>query len=187
MPESPRAVPRRLVVRSIPRAVSASALLVLAYYLLPLDASVGATLAWLVVGLAAVAAVLWWQVRAIITARYPRLRAIGALAVGVPLLLLVFAATYVLLAEGDPASFSQPLDRTDALYFAVTVLATVGFGDIAPVTTPARVVTMVQMLLNLAAFGLAAKVLLGAGDIGLQRRDTEERNSADEVPADEEH
>ena len=31
--------------------------------------------------------------------------------------------------------FSETFGRTDALYFTVTVLATVGFGDITPVTS----------------------------------------------------
>jgi voltage-gated potassium channel len=170
-------VPRRLVVRSLLRSAAASALLVLAYYVLPLDAGHGAALAWLVLGLAAVAAVLAWQVRAIAGAPYPRLRAIGALAVGLPLLLVVFAAAYLLLAENDPASFAQPLDRTGALYFAVTVLATVGFGDIAPVTAAARAITMVQMLLDLLAFGLAAKAIVGAVDEGLRRRSADGRDA----------
>ena len=46
----------------------------------------------------------------------------------------------------------------------MTVLATVGFGDIAPVTTIARVAVMVQMVLDIAFIGLAAKVLFGAAD-----------------------
>ena len=105
----------------------------------------------------------------------PRLRAITALAVSAPLLIVVFAATDYLIAASDPASFSQPLDRTAALYFAVTVLATVGFGDIAPVTTVARVATMVQMLLDLAILGLAAKVLFDAADRGVRNRAADER------------
>jgi voltage-gated potassium channel len=176
MREPHRVVPRGLVVRSLLRSASAAVLLVLAYYLLPLDGGSAAALAWLVGGLAAVTAVLCWQVRAIASAPYPRLRAVGALATGAPLLLVVFAATYLLLARNDPASFSQPLDRTDALYFAVTVLATVGFGDIVPVTPAARVATMVQMLLGLAVLGLAARVILGAVDAGLRRRAAEERH-----------
>jgi hypothetical protein len=47
-------VPRRLVVRSLLRSATASALLVLAYYALPLDAGHAGALAWLVLGLAAV-------------------------------------------------------------------------------------------------------------------------------------
>jgi voltage-gated potassium channel len=183
--ERSRAVPRPLVVRSLLRSASVAVLLVLIYYLLPLDRGGHAALAWLAVGLVAVAAVLAFQVQAIIRARHPRLRAIGALAVGVPLLLVVFAGTYLLLAQDDPASFTQPLDHTGALYFAVTVFATVGFGDIAPITTTARVATMVQMLLNLVLFGLAAKVILGAIDVGLRRRAAEERDGGDSAGAGE--
>lgn len=175
MPET--GLSRRLVLRSLLRSASSAVLIVLAYYLLPLDAG---ALTWLVVGLVIVAAVLVWQVRAIMAARHPRLRAIGALAVGVPLLLIVFARTYVVLAHAAPASFTEPLDRTGALYFAVTVFATVGFGDIAPVATAARVATMIQMLLDLAAFGLAAKVIVGAVDVGLRRRAAEQEDSTGE-------
>ena len=38
-------------------------------------------------------------------------------------------------------TFTEPLTRTDAQYFTVTIFATVGFGDITAVTQTARVVT----------------------------------------------
>ena len=133
--EPQRLVPRRVVVRSLLRSAALSVSLILAYYLLPLRPGTGAALTWLVGGLTLVVVVIASQVRAILTAKYPWLRTITVLAVGTPLLIVAFAATYFLMASSDPASFSQPLDRTAALYFTVTVLATVGFGDIAPVTT----------------------------------------------------
>ena len=68
------------------------------------------------------------------------------------------------------ANFSQPLTRTDALYFTVTVFSTVGFGDITPKSEAARVVVIVQMLGDLALLGAGARVLLGAVQRGLQRR-----------------
>jgi len=173
--EQPHVLPRRVLVRSLLRAAALAASLILAYYLLPLQPGTAAALTWLVGGLILVVAVLASQVRVIAAAKYPRLRAITALAVSAPLLIVVFAASDYLIAASDPASFTQPLDRTAALYFAVTVLATVGFGDIAPVTTVARVVTMVQMLLDLAILGLAAKVLFNAADRGLRNRAADER------------
>ena len=63
------------------------------------------------------------------------LRAIEALAAAIPLFLLVFAAAYVKLDSTQAQAFSEPLSRTDALYFTITVFSTVGFGDITPSPT----------------------------------------------------
>ena len=172
-------VPRRVAVRSLLRSAALSVSLILAYYLLPLQPGTGAALTWLVGGLTLVVVVIATQLRAILSAKYPWLRTITVLAVGTPLLIVAFAATYYLMAASDPASFSQPLDRTAALYFTVTVLATVGFGDIAPVTTIARVAVMVQMVLDIAFIGLAAKVLFGAADRGMCNRAAGERADDD--------
>jgi hypothetical protein len=80
----------------------------------------------------------------------------------VPLLLLLFAATYFVIEQSTPGSFNEPLTRVDALYFSVTVFTTVGFGDIAPTSEVARVLLMVQMAADLILIGLIAKVLVGA-------------------------
>ena len=56
------------------------------------------------------------------------------------------------------ASFTQPLTRTDALYFSVTVFTTVRFGDITAKSETARVVLIVQMLGDLALLGVGARV-----------------------------
>ena len=66
------------------------------------------------------------------------------------------------MERASAASFTQPLTRTDALYFAVTVFSRVGFGDITPKSEAARVVLIVQMLGDLALLGAGARVLLGA-------------------------
>ena len=84
--------------------------------------------------------------------------------------LLLFAAAYLLMADADAGAFSEPLSRTDALYFTITVFATVGFGDITPKTDLARVATMVQMLGDLLVVGLVLHLTVGAVQAGLQRR-----------------
>ena len=91
-----------------------------------------------------------------------------------PLFLVLFSSSYFLLAEQVPQSFTETLNRTDALYFTVTVFATVGFGDIAPVTQTARVLTTSQMLADLIVVGVIAKALFGAVRIGMHRRGEEE-------------
>jgi voltage-gated potassium channel len=169
--ELPSAKPRRLIVRAVLRGVLVTTVLVVLYYLLPLDRPLDTgTAVRLLIGLLVFVGVTVWQVRAIAGARYPGLRAAEALGVIVPLYLLLFASTYFLMERASAANFTQPLTRTDALYFSVTVFTTVGFGDIAAKSETARVVLIVQMLADLALLGAGARVLLGAVRRGQQRR-----------------
>jgi hypothetical protein len=168
------------VLRSLLRATLTSTVLVVLYYRLPLTGTVKAsTVALLLAGLVLFAGVITWQVRAILRSQYPGLRALEALAAAIPLFLLVFAATYVTLADAQPSAFNEPLSRTDALYFTITVFSTVGFGDITPVTTPARVVAMVQMLGDLVVVGLVLRVMLDAVKEGRQRRAADSAGTAE--------
>ena len=165
------AAPRWRLVQAVLRASLTSTVLVVLYYRLPFTAVVDAsTFLLLAAGLLVFAAVITWQTRSILRSEYPALRAIEALAAAIPLFLLVFAATYLKLAAAQPSAFSEPLSRTDALYFTITVFSTVGFGDITPVATPARVIAMVQMLGDLVVVGLVLQVMLGAVKEGRQRR-----------------
>ncbi|HEY2765807.1 MAG TPA: potassium channel family protein [Pseudonocardiaceae bacterium] len=179
--DAPPAARRRLVVISLVRSELTVAVLVTLYYLVPVNRlhDTEAT-AGLLAGLVGFAAIITWEVRAIARSTAPRLRAIQTLAVGVPLLLLLFALTYVVLAMNQAVSFSEPLSRTDALYFTVTVFSTVGFGDITPRTETARVIVTTQMVVDLIAVGIIAKVIFGAVQVSVQRRhgnatDTEAR------------
>lgn len=161
---------RRLLVRSLLRSALSTATLLAVYFLAPLDRSRSTTVAvFLGLGLLAFGALIAWQVRAITTADHPRLQGIESLAMVLPFLLVVFACAYILIERAHPGSFSEPLNHLDSLYFTVTVFATVGFGDIVPVTGVARAVTTVQMLVDLLAVGVIAKVLFGAVEVGLRR------------------
>ena len=164
-------VPRRLLVRALLRASGTATALVVLYFTLPLTGAVDRSAAvLLVLGLLAFAGVVTWQVRSVLRSPNPGLRAIEALAAAIPLFLVLFAALYLHIADLDGAAFSEPLSRTDALYFTITVFSTVGFGDIAPRTDLARVVTMVQMLGDLVFVGLVLQVMIGAVKLGRQRR-----------------
>ena len=98
------------------------------------------------------------------------MRAIETLAVAIPLFLLLFASAYLMMANAQAQAFTEPPSRTNALYFTVTVFATVGFGDIMPKTEAACVATMVQMIADLVAVGLVARVIVGAVKAGQQQR-----------------
>ena len=159
----PPAKRRRLVFRAVLRSVLAATVLVVLYYVLPLDRpwNTGTGIR-LLIGLLVFAGVMVWQVRAIAGARYPGLRAAEALGLVLAFYLVLFASTYFVMERASAAAFTQPLTRTDALYFAVTVFSTVGFGDITPKSEIARVVLMVQMIGDLAVLGAGLQVLLRA-------------------------
>ena len=124
----------------------------------------------LAISLLALLGVSVWQLRAITRAAHPGVRAIGALAITAPLFLLLFAASYFLMAQADPANLSTPtLTRIDALYFTITIFATVGFGDISATSQSARLVSA-QMILDLLVLGLGIRVLTGAVQRGRQRQ-----------------
>jgi hypothetical protein len=166
----PRRTRHRLAMVSLLRSFAVSVVIVAGYFLLPLRFDGAWPLAALLAGLAVVAALLAWQIVEISRSPYPRIRLIGAVATSMPLFLAVFATTYFLMAGADRAAFSEPLSRLDSAYYTVTVFATVGFGDVAPVSNPARVVTTVQMLGDLVLLGLVAQALLGAVHLNLDRR-----------------
>ena len=160
-----------MVVLTLLRAVGSTIGLVAIYYLMPLDpSSLGVTVGMLVFGLLALVALIAFQVRSISRAKYPALRAVGALATSVPLFLLLFAGTYYVMGGISEANFSEPLTRTDALYFTVTVFATVGFGDIVATTEGARVVVMGQMVAGIVIIGLGARIIVDAVKRGQQRQ-----------------
>src|SRR5215470_11891606 len=164
---------RRLIVWAVLRGLVVTTVLVVLYYVLPLDRPWDTgTAVRLGIGLLVFAGLTVWQVRAIAGSRYPAMRAFEALGLIIPLYLLLFASTYFLMERAAAASFTQSLTRTDALYFSVTVFTTVGFGDIAAKSETARIVLIVQMLADIALLGAGARVLLGAVRRDRQRSDT---------------
>ncbi|QJY49206.1 potassium channel family protein [Pseudonocardia broussonetiae] len=161
---------RRRVLASVCRSALTTVLLLVVYYRAPLDRPADVRVAlWLAVGIAGLSVAVAWQARAIAASDMPRLQAVETAAVGLPALLLLYASAYAVLSHGEPTSFTEVLDRTDALYYTMTVFATVGFGDIAPTAQTTRIVTMTQMVVGLLAVGLAAKLLLGAVEEAVRR------------------
>jgi hypothetical protein len=162
---------RRAISLSVLRTAAVVVGMVVLYYLAPLDRQLD-TGSWIRFGLVllVLGAVIPWQVRAILGSEVPWLRAMNVVGIGLPLLLLLFAATYIVIARNVPDAFTEPLSRTDGLYFTVTVFATVGFGDITPRAEIARIIVMTQMVVGLVAVGVVAKVLFGAARMSVERR-----------------
>jgi len=144
------------------------------YWALPVADRTGlGTLVELFVGLLIFGAVLGWQVLKIMGAEHPELRAAEALAIAVPIVLIVFSFTYLSLSHAQPGSFSEPLNRVSAVYFVITVISTVGFGDITPKTDAAMIVVSFQIMLDLVLLVGIVRAVFFAAQVGVRRRQSE--------------
>jgi hypothetical protein len=94
------------------------------------------------------------------------------------MLALLFAQIYLCLITWDAGSFSLPVaaaDRpahllqSDMTYFSLVTLATVGYGDVLPVTHTARMLAMFQAVTG--QFYVAVVVALFVGMYSSQPRE----------------
>jgi voltage-gated potassium channel Kch len=65
----------------------------------------------------------------------------------------------VRLSARDPGAFNESLDKIAALYFTMTTVATVGYGDIFARTAGARIAVMLQMVFNVVVIGVAVRLI----------------------------
>ncbi|WP_291884364.1 potassium channel family protein [Cellulomonas sp.] len=153
------------------RSVGSVALILVVFAIIPFDLLSDVPLPLsLTVGLVALLAVAAIQIRSVVLSPYPAIRAVEALTVTATLFLFLFASGYLVLEQAQPDSFTgDGLTRVDALYFTVTVFATVGFGDIVATSPTARMMVTVQMLLDLLVLGLGIRAFVGAVQRGRER------------------
>jgi len=162
---------RRLLVRSTLRILGITVGMLLLYAFVPVPGRSGAAaLVGMIAGLLLFVALVGWQLHTIVRAEHPVLRAVEVIAFALPMLLVVFAFTYLTLSRADPGSFSEHLDRVDAMYYTVSTAATVGFGDITPASTGARVIVTFQMLVDLALLAGLVRLVVLATRAGLRRQ-----------------
>ncbi len=121
------------------------------------------------IGLLVTTAIVLDQARRVVHAELPGVRAAEALAIVVPVFLLLFSTLYLSLSHTSASMFSQKLDHSRALYFTITVFSTVGFGDITPTNDAARLTVSAQMLLDLFIIGVVVRLLINAAKMGLGR------------------
>jgi thioredoxin 1 len=158
----PRKQQWTVVVSAGVRLVLALAALTLLYAVAPVDAETSATvLTTMVAATAVFAGVLVWQVRALTRSPYPFLRVVHTISVALGVFIFGFATVYLAMSVDNPAAFTEPLTKVSAVYFTVTVLSTVGFGDVAATNDVARLVVTAQMLLGLTFIAVVARFLVG--------------------------
>lgn len=170
MPGDPRQR-RRMIARSVIRIFGATAGLLVLYACVPVPGTSGAgALVGMIGGLLVFVAIVGWGIRTIVRVEHPVLRAVEVVALALPLLVVVFAFTYLSVSRADAASFSEHLSRIDAIYYTVSTIATVGFGDIAATSDAARILVTVQMLFDLALIAGLVRLVILATRTGLRRQ-----------------
>ena len=100
------------------------------------------------------------------------------------LTVLMLAFAYILISalvvyNVEPDTFS---DFFEAVYWATVSLTTMGYGDIYPVTTVGRLVTMLSSLLGIAVVALPAGIVT-AGYMDELKKEREENGKKDTVLA----
>lgn len=143
------------------------------------DPRVSVPVTLLLIGMAIYALVLRWQLKRVVKSERPGLVATESLILSAALFIAIFSAIYVIIEGDHPGSFTEPIDHFTAAYFTLTVLATVGFGDITAVTDTARFIVMMQMALGLGFLAVIIKVFTGAAQRARQAREDKRRAHED--------
>lgn len=153
------------MVRRTRRGVLVLVSVIVAYYAVPIgELPSGAGVVFSVLGLLGGIALLAWlmvrQVQRLVRSdpgdESVRLDSLIFLVfVVVPL----FAVGYLALENADASQFEELSTKTDALYFALSTLATVGFGDVHAAGQLARGLVTIQMAFDLVFVAALASVV----------------------------
>lgn len=149
------------------RALAACVLLFLAFFLVPVEPDPnGLRLAVRSAGtlllVAIVALLVTGQVRRQLTAPPggAEIRSLIRLVVALVAGLLVFALADYVVANSRPGQFVGLDTRVDALYFALTTLTTVGYGDVHAQGQIARILVCVQMVFSIGVIATGVSIVV---------------------------
>lgn len=90
----------------------------------------------------------------------------------------LFALGYFALESADSSQFAELTTKTDALYFTVSTLATVGFGDVHATDQISRILVTIQIAFDLVFVGALVTLLTTI----IRQRATTLRERAAEEP-----
>jgi voltage-gated potassium channel len=135
--------------------------LLIAYYLLPSGSRIGLDgfTVLFCSGVVVLSALILVLANRLLATDPAVAKTIGLLTV-VCIAILFFARADYLLAL-EPGQFAELHTKTDALYFNVSTLATVGFGDVHATGQAARAAVTVQIVFNLVFIGLGITLVTG--------------------------
>jgi hypothetical protein len=136
--------------------------LLVAYYAFPIElagrSALGAALSltFTIAGLALVATLMVRELGAV--RRGDPGRGVRMLAMMLVLLIMGASLTFFLLNEARPDQFTGMHTKTDALYFTLTTMSTVGFGDVHAEGQVARVLVCILIVFNVVVVASLARL-----------------------------
>lgn len=163
MGESTRSnVPVKVIAVAIARIVVIFGLLLTAYLFVPIkrDSPLISGVIWSVlIALLLLLGFFALQTHRINRSKHPLLAGAESLIIVVATFVIGFAFIYLVMSTHAPETFSEPLIRTGAMYFAIAVLSTVGCGDITPKSDPSRWLVAAQMLIDIGFIAGGVRLL----------------------------
>ena len=137
---------------------------VVAYFLVPLDKEFGELIAAMLV-IAAAASLIPISIRQaqrVLTSPDPLFDAMRCIVSALVFLVVAFSSAYFVLAANYDNQIAGLETKLDAIYFTITILATVGFGDISATGQTARGIVSGQMVVNFAVLAVSLRVVTWA-------------------------
>jgi uncharacterized membrane protein len=152
------------VVLRAARLVALVVLLLVAYFLVPVEPQLHPdTLVRVVLIVVVLSALGAGMTRLLRLHAEDEERRVEGLVLGIVVVVVVFAFAFYALEHHSPGQVAGLHTRIDALYFTVSTLSTVGYGDVHAVGQAARALVVLQVVFDLvfvaAAVGLLASHL----------------------------
>ena len=95
-----------------------------------------------------------WKLRQRLDALHPVAARLGAVGAMLPLMVHLFACGWIELGSGSTGPHQDPVfEYGQAVYWTITTLATVGYGDIHPKTLPQMMYACLAMMVGVGFFG----------------------------------
>jgi len=151
----------RRAARRVTEIAGVAIISLVIYFVIPLDGDFSNVIAGSMVVGAAVALVPLSirRARQVLTSDQPLLVAAQALCSVITLLIVSFASVYYVLAIDHDDQIAGIRTKIDALYFTVTIVSTVGFGDITATGQLARAIVAGHMIVNFALLAVAIRLM----------------------------
>jgi branched-subunit amino acid ABC-type transport system permease component len=176
MTDRPARSARRATLIAFGRLALTAALLVALYYAIPVEPGVsGAKLVLRVLVTVATGLLITWLIFRQVSRQLadPQQASLPSLLTALVSGVVFFALADYVTQVSDAGQFADLHTKTDALYFTLATLTTVGYGDVHAVGQLGRVVVILQLVFNVAVITTSASVL--TREIGARVR---ERGSA---------